>query len=77
AAEADSTLSQKRPVADDEDMDPTARAGIRELRFLPFHPLDKKSVLIYIESDGSWHWASKGAPEQVSFDDCSSLAAVI
>ncbi|KAF5195880.1 Plasma membrane atpase, partial [Thalictrum thalictroides] len=42
-----------------------ARAGIRELRFLPFHPLDKKSVLIYIESDGSWHWASKGAPEQI------------
>lgn len=42
-----------------------ARAGIREIHFLPFNPVDKRTALTYIDSDGSWHRASKGAPEQV------------
>lgn len=42
-----------------------ARAGVRELHFLPFNPVDKRTALTYIEDDGSWHRASKGAPEQV------------
>ncbi|CAN6450935.1 unnamed protein product [Victoria cruziana] len=42
-----------------------ARAGIREVHFLPFNPVDKRTALTYIEADGSWHRASKGAPEQM------------
>ncbi|EEF46783.1 H(\+)-transporting atpase plant/fungi plasma membrane type, putative [Ricinus communis] len=42
-----------------------ARAGIRELHFLPFNPVDKRTALTYIDSDGNWHRASKGAPEQI------------
>lgn len=42
-----------------------ARAGIREIHFLPFNPVDKRTALTYIDSDGNWHRASKGAPEQV------------
>lgn len=42
-----------------------ARAGIREVHFFPFNPVDKRTALTYIDSDGSWHRASKGAPEQV------------
>ena len=43
-----------------------ARAGIREVHFLPFNPVDKRTALTYIDSDGKWHRASKGAPEQVA-----------
>lgn len=42
-----------------------ARAGIREVHFLPFNPVDKRTALTYIDSNGNWHRASKGAPEQV------------
>ncbi|CAI0427849.1 unnamed protein product [Linum tenue] len=43
-----------------------ARAGIREVHFLPFNPVDKRTALTYInESDGKWYRASKGAPEQI------------
>ncbi|CAK9136837.1 unnamed protein product [Ilex paraguariensis] len=42
-----------------------ARAGIRELHFLPFNPVDKRTALTYIDSDGNWHRSSKGAPEQI------------
>jgi len=45
-----------------------ARAGIREVHFLPFNPVDKRTALTYVDNnDGSWHRASKGAPEQVIF----------
>uniref|UniRef100_A0A0A0LWW2 Cation-transporting P-type ATPase N-terminal domain-containing protein n=1 Tax=Cucumis sativus TaxID=3659 RepID=A0A0A0LWW2_CUCSA len=43
----------------------TARAGIREVHFFPFNPVDKRTALTYIDSDGNWHRASKGAPEQI------------
>lgn len=43
-----------------------ARAGVREIHFLPFNPVDKRTALTYIDSNGDWHRASKGAPEQVS-----------
>jgi H+-transporting ATPase len=43
-----------------------ARAGIREVHFLPFNPVDKRTALTYIDGNGNWHRASKGAPEQVS-----------
>ena len=43
-----------------------ARAGIREIHFLPFNPTDKRTALTYIDAEGNWHRASKGAPEQVS-----------
>ncbi|XP_073105066.1 plasma membrane ATPase isoform X2 [Elaeis guineensis] len=42
-----------------------ARAGITEVHFLPFNPVDKRTALTYIDADGSWHRASKGAPEQI------------
>lgn len=42
-----------------------ARAGIQEVHFLPFNPVDKRTAITYIDSDGKWHRASKGAPEQV------------
>lgn len=42
-----------------------ARAGIREVHFLPFNPVDKRTALTYIDYDGNWHRASKGAPEQI------------
>ncbi|XP_022750389.1 plasma membrane ATPase 4-like isoform X2 [Durio zibethinus] len=42
-----------------------ARAGIQEIHFLPFNPVDKRTALTYIDSDGNWHRASKGAPEQI------------
>ncbi|XP_050217202.1 plasma membrane ATPase 4 isoform X2 [Mercurialis annua] len=42
-----------------------ARAGAREVHFLPFNPVDKRTALTYIDSDGNWHRASKGAPEQI------------
>lgn len=42
-----------------------ARADIREVHFFPFNPVDKRTALTYIDSDGNWHRASKGAPEQI------------
>ncbi|KAL0357516.1 UNVERIFIED_CONTAM: Plasma membrane ATPase 1 [Sesamum calycinum] len=42
-----------------------ARAGIREVHFLPFNPTDKRTALTYIDSEGKMHRVSKGAPEQI------------
>ncbi|XP_019177942.1 PREDICTED: plasma membrane ATPase 4 isoform X2 [Ipomoea nil] len=42
-----------------------ARAGIREVHFLPFNPVDKRTALTYIDDQGNWHRVSKGAPEQM------------
>ncbi|KAK3003986.1 hypothetical protein RJ639_019239 [Escallonia herrerae] len=42
-----------------------ARAGVREVHFLPFNPVDKRTALTYIDALGYWHRASKGAPEQI------------
>ncbi|XP_027189109.1 plasma membrane ATPase-like isoform X1 [Cicer arietinum] len=42
-----------------------ARAGINGVHFLPFNPVDKRTALTYIDSDGYWHRSSKGAPEQI------------
>ncbi|XXG58951.1 hypothetical protein AAC387_Pa04g1127 [Persea americana] len=42
-----------------------ARAGITEVHFLPFNPVEKRTAITYIDSDGSWHRVSKGAPEQI------------
>ncbi|XP_074556625.1 plasma membrane ATPase-like isoform X2 [Curcuma longa] len=42
-----------------------ARAGIREVHFFPFNPVDKRTALTYIDEEGKWHRASKGAPEQI------------
>ncbi|KAL6977797.1 P-type H(+)-exporting transporter, partial [Sarracenia purpurea var. burkii] len=42
-----------------------ARAGIREVHFFPFNPVDKRTALTYIDAEGNWHRASKGAPEQI------------
>ncbi|KAI3917644.1 hypothetical protein MKW98_021406 [Papaver atlanticum] len=35
------------------------------VHFFPFNPVDKRTALTYVEADGSWHRASKGAPEQI------------
>ncbi|GMI74195.1 H(+)-ATPase 2, PLASMA MEMBRANE PROTON ATPASE 2 [Hibiscus trionum] len=48
-----------------------ARAGITEVHFLPFNPVDKRTALTYIDSNGNWHRASKGAPEQI-LDLCNA-----
>lgn len=42
-----------------------ARTRIREVYFLPFNPIDKRTTLTYIDADGKWHRASKGAPKQM------------
>ncbi|KAL0792231.1 hypothetical protein Bca101_063608 [Brassica carinata] len=42
-----------------------ARAGVREVHFLPFNPTDKRTALTYVDSDGKMHRVSKGAPEQI------------
>ncbi|XP_042374583.1 plasma membrane ATPase-like [Zingiber officinale] len=42
-----------------------ARAGINEVHFLPFNPVDKRTAITYIDSKGKWHRSSKGAPEQI------------
>ncbi|XP_071741721.1 plasma membrane ATPase 1-like isoform X2 [Rutidosis leptorrhynchoides] len=42
-----------------------ARAGIRELHFLPFNPTDKRTALTYLDNEGKMHRVSKGAPEQI------------
>ncbi|XP_058067547.1 ATPase 9, plasma membrane-type [Magnolia sinica] len=42
-----------------------ARAGIEEVHFLPFNPVEKRTAITYIEPNGTWHRCSKGAPEQV------------
>ncbi|XP_042444242.1 plasma membrane ATPase 4-like [Zingiber officinale] len=42
-----------------------ARAGIREVHFLPFNPVDKRTALTYIDDNDNWHRVSKGAPEQI------------
>ncbi|XP_052181773.1 ATPase 10, plasma membrane-type isoform X2 [Diospyros lotus] len=42
-----------------------ARANIREIHFFPFNPVDKRTAITYIDSDGNWYRASKGAPEQI------------
>ncbi|BFI30465.1 H+-transporting ATPase [Marchantia polymorpha subsp. ruderalis] len=42
-----------------------ARAGIREVHFLPFNPVDKRTAITYIDEEGKWHRATKGAPEEI------------
>ncbi|XP_025603284.1 ATPase 10, plasma membrane-type isoform X1 [Arachis hypogaea] len=42
-----------------------ARANITELHFLPFNPVDKRTAITYIDSEGNFYRASKGAPEQI------------
>ncbi|XP_022723399.1 plasma membrane ATPase-like isoform X2 [Durio zibethinus] len=42
-----------------------ARAGITEVHFFPFNPVDKRTAMTYVDSDGTWHRVSKGAPEQI------------
>ncbi|KAL8189563.1 hypothetical protein R6Q57_029129 [Mikania cordata] len=42
-----------------------ARAGIKEVHFLPFNPVDKRTAITYIDNKGDWHRVSKGAPEQI------------
>ncbi|KAK7304120.1 hypothetical protein RJT34_15181 [Clitoria ternatea] len=42
-----------------------ARAGITEVHFLPFNPVDKRTAITYIDSNDDWHRSSKGAPEQI------------
>ncbi|KAL1564039.1 P-type H(+)-exporting transporter [Salvia divinorum] len=42
-----------------------ARAGITEVHFLPFNPVEKRTAITYIDGNGDWHRVSKGAPEQI------------
>lgn len=42
-----------------------ARANITEVHFLPFNPVEKRTAITYIDSDGNWYRVSKGAPEQI------------
>ncbi|KAJ0031055.1 hypothetical protein Pint_14659 [Pistacia integerrima] len=42
-----------------------ARAGITEMHFLPFNPVDKRTAITYIDNHGDWYRSSKGAPEQI------------
>ncbi|CAD6241885.1 unnamed protein product [Miscanthus lutarioriparius] len=42
-----------------------ARAGIKEVHFLPFNPVEKRTAITYVDGNGDWHRVSKGAPEQI------------
>ncbi|KAM7508307.1 hypothetical protein LguiA_018760 [Lonicera macranthoides] len=42
-----------------------ARAGITEVHFLPFNPVEKRTAITYYDSNGNWYRSSKGAPEQI------------
>uniref|UniRef100_J3LKP7 Plasma membrane ATPase n=1 Tax=Oryza brachyantha TaxID=4533 RepID=J3LKP7_ORYBR len=42
-----------------------ARSSITEVHFLPFNPVDKRTAITYIDSDGNWFRVSKGAPDQI------------
>ncbi|EEF29056.1 H(\+)-transporting atpase plant/fungi plasma membrane type, putative [Ricinus communis] len=42
-----------------------ARANIKEVHFLPFNPVDKRTAITYIDSNNNWYRATKGAPEQI------------
>ncbi|CAN1328156.1 ATPase 8, plasma membrane-type [Linum perenne] len=42
-----------------------ARAGINEVHFLPFNPVEKRTAITYYDDKGEWHRASKGAPEEI------------
>ncbi|BFI09746.1 H+-transporting ATPase [Marchantia polymorpha subsp. ruderalis] len=42
-----------------------ARAGIREVHFLPFNPVDKRTAITFVDEGGKWHRATKGAPEEI------------
>ncbi|GAB2268817.1 ATPase 10, plasma membrane-type [Dionaea muscipula] len=42
-----------------------ARANITEIHFMPFNPVDKRTAITYVDADGNWWRASKGAPEQI------------
>ncbi|CAN8253069.1 unnamed protein product [Cochlearia groenlandica] len=50
-----------------------ARAGIREIHFFPFNPVDKRTALTFIDGNGNWNRVSKGAPEQI-LDLCNARA---
>lgn len=50
-----------------------ARAGIREVHFLPFNPTDKRTALTYLDGANKMHRVSKGAPEQVWEISCVCL----
>ncbi|KAI7752312.1 hypothetical protein M8C21_015058 [Ambrosia artemisiifolia] len=54
-----------------------ARAGIREVHFFPFNPVDKRTALTYIDERGNWHRTSKGAPEQFDFSPFMVLIIAI
>ncbi|KAG7557483.1 P-type ATPase, partial [Arabidopsis suecica] len=49
------------------------RAGIREVHFCQFNPVDKRTALTYIDANGNWHRVSKGAPEKI-LDLCNASA---
>ncbi|XP_071726822.1 ATPase 8, plasma membrane-type-like [Rutidosis leptorrhynchoides] len=42
-----------------------ARYGIKEVHFFPFNPVDKRTIITYIDDCGNWHRSCKGAPEQI------------
>ncbi|ANM65388.1 ATPase 7, plasma membrane-type [Arabidopsis thaliana] len=42
-----------------------ARAGIKELHFLPFSPANRRTALTYLDGEGKMHRVSKGAPEEI------------
>ncbi|XP_062209139.1 ATPase 10, plasma membrane-type-like [Phragmites australis] len=42
-----------------------ARTNITEVHFFPFNPVDKRTAITYLDSNGNWFRVSKGAPEQI------------
>ncbi|GAA0174080.1 primary active transporter [Lithospermum erythrorhizon] len=42
-----------------------ARAGITEVHFMPFNPVDKRTAITYYDEKENWYRVSKGAPEQI------------
>lgn len=52
-----------------------ARANIQEIHFLPFNPVEKRTAITYIDSDGKWYRATKGAPEQACISKQNNIPA--
>lgn len=44
------------------------------MHFLPFNPVEKRTAITYIDSNGNWHRSSKGAPEQVN--ECNNSISI-
>ncbi|KAE8718458.1 Plasma membrane ATPase [Hibiscus syriacus] len=51
-----------------------ARASVTEVHFFPFNPIDKRTAMTYIETDGSWHQVSKDGARKRAHEIITNFA---